>query len=92
MYIDLEGSRLLTYQSAWMIDQGNPCDKEVAMAKSWASRAYREITAKGMQIHGAIAFSREHNMQLYYKHAKSAEISFGDARFQRKIIAKIMEL
>ena len=92
MYIDLEGLRLLTYQSAWMIDQGKSCDKVIAMAKSWASRAYREIAARGMQIHGAIAFSREHSMQLYYKHAKSAELSFGDARFQRKIIAKAMDL
>lgn len=88
MAIDVDGSRFISYQAAWMLSEGLPCTKEVAMAKAWTSDAYRRITALGHQVHGGIGFTKDHDMQLYYRRAKAAEVTFGDADFHRDVVAR----
>ena len=83
----LEDSRLLTYEAGWKFRQGLPCAREVSMAKAKASEAYQLISALGHQVHGAAGFDVEHSMDLYFRRAKSAEISFGDAFSYRERIA-----
>jgi alkylation response protein AidB-like acyl-CoA dehydrogenase len=88
MMIDVEASRFIVYQAAWMVSQGLPCDQEVSIAKAWVSDAYRRVTALGHQVHGAVGFTKDHDMQLYYRRAKAAELNFGDADFHRELVAK----
>ena len=92
MAIDVDGSRFATYQAAWMIAEGLPCTKEVAIAKGWVSEAYRRVAALGQQVHGGIGFTKDHDMQLYYRRAKAAELAFGDAEFQREVVARELGL
>jgi alkylation response protein AidB-like acyl-CoA dehydrogenase len=87
MAIDVDGSRFISYQAAWMLSEGMPSTKEVAMAKSWTSDAYRRLTALGHQVHGGIGFTKDHDMQLYYRRAKAAEVTFGDGDFHRDVVA-----
>ena len=87
MVIDIRSSRFLTYQAAWRVGQGLPCAREIAIAKAWISDAYRKATAQGQQIHGSIGFTQEHDMPLYYKRAKAAELSFGGIDSQLEIVA-----
>jgi alkylation response protein AidB-like acyl-CoA dehydrogenase len=88
MAIDVDGSRFISYQAAWMLSEGLPSTKEVAMAKSWTSDAYRRLTALGHQVHGGIGFTKDHDMQLYYRRAKAAEVTFGDGDFHRDVVAR----
>ncbi|UCH51513.1 MAG: acyl-CoA/acyl-ACP dehydrogenase [Chloroflexota bacterium] len=88
MAIDVEGSRTITYQAAWMLSEGLPCSKEVAMAKAWTANAYRRITALSHQIHGAIAFTTDHDLHLFSKRAKAGEVSFGDISFYQEKVAQ----
>ena len=88
MMVDVEGSRFITYKAAWMIDEGVPCAQEVSVAKTWVGDAYRRTTALGHQLHGAIGFTEDHDMQLYYKRAKAAELVFGDTDFHRELVAQ----
>ena len=88
MATDVEGSKFITYQAAWRLSEGLPADREVAMAKAWVSEAYRRVCALGHQSHGAIGFTKEHNMQLYSRRAKAAEIMFGDSNFHLEKVAK----
>jgi alkylation response protein AidB-like acyl-CoA dehydrogenase len=88
MLIAFEASRALTYEAAWRISQGLPCTMEVSMAKSWASESYRQATWLGMQIHGGVAYIEGHDMPLYYRRAKAAEVTLGDADAHREIIAR----
>lgn len=92
MVMDVDGSRFVTYQAAWMLSEGLPCAKEVAIAKAWVSEAYRRVTALGHQIHGGIGFCLDHDMPLYYKRAKAAELTFGSADFHREVVAREMGL
>ncbi|MDY7033518.1 MAG: acyl-CoA dehydrogenase family protein [Thermodesulfobacteriota bacterium] len=90
MVTDVDACRYITYQAAWMLSCGYPCAKEVAMAKAWCSDAFKRVTAKGQQIHGAIGFTEEHDLHLYYKNAKSWELLYGDSTFHREIVAQQM--
>ena len=92
MATDAEGSRHITYQAAWYLSEGLPAQREVAMAKAWVSDAYRRICALGHQCHGAIGFTKEHNMQLYSRRAKAAELAFGDSDFHLETVAKAIGL
>jgi alkylation response protein AidB-like acyl-CoA dehydrogenase len=83
----LEDSQLLTYEAAWKLSQGLPCAQEVSMAKARASEAYQTITAKGHEVHGGVGYAVDHDLGLYYRRAKSAEITFGDADFHKEQIA-----
>ena len=59
-----------------------------AMAKAYCSDAYRFVAGEGIQIHGGIGFTWEHDMHIFFKRAKSSEVTFGDATLNREIVAQ----
>ena len=85
MATDVEGSRNLVYQAAWRIVEGGPVDREVSMAKAWMSGAYERVCATAHQSHGAIGFTKEHDLQLYTRRAKALELTYGDANFHKEL-------
>jgi alkylation response protein AidB-like acyl-CoA dehydrogenase len=87
MLVDIDGSRMVTYQAAWRINEGLPAARETAVAKAWVSQACRRVMDSAHQIHGAIGFSGDHILHFYTKKARANEFSFGDANEQlEKII------
>jgi len=92
MATDVDGARLITHEAAWMLSEGLPCTKEIAMAKAWVSDAYHRVTTLGHQIHAGVGFIVDHDMPLYFRRAKEAEVIFGDADFSREIVAQELGL
>ena len=92
MATDVDGARFSTYQAAWMMSQGLPCAREVAIAKAWMGEASRRVMNLAHQIHGAIGVSMEHELHYYTRRAKAAELAFGDADFYREVVAREMGL
>ena len=87
MKIDVDASRVLIYQAAWRLSNRLPAAKAVSMAKSFVSEASRRVTLHGHHIHGAMGFCYEHDMHLYYRNAKTAEMQFGDSDHHLEKIA-----
>jgi 3-oxocholest-4-en-26-oyl-CoA dehydrogenase beta subunit len=81
MAIDVLTSRYLAYEAIWRLATGLDAATEVAMAKAAVAEAYQRVVARGHQIHGAIGFTREHDMHRYLRHATSAALAFGDSDF-----------
>ncbi|MCK5124279.1 MAG: acyl-CoA dehydrogenase, partial [Dehalococcoidia bacterium] len=92
MATDVDGARLSTYQAAWMLSEGLPCTKEVAIAKAWIGEASQRVSALAHQIHGAVGVTIEHDLHLYTRCAKAAELAYGDTNFYREVVAKEMGL
>ncbi|MBC8275113.1 MAG: acyl-CoA/acyl-ACP dehydrogenase [Chloroflexi bacterium] len=92
MATDVDGARLITHQAAWMLSEGLPCAKEIAMAKAWVSDAYQRVTTLGHQVHAGAGFIIDHDMPLYFRRAKAAEVAFGDADFNRELVAQELGL
>jgi len=85
-------SKVLTYQAAWRISQGLPYEKEASMCKAWVSEAYRRLVALAHAILGGMGFMEEHDLQLYFRRAKAAELAYGDGDFHRELVARQMGL
>lgn len=92
MVTDVDGARFVTYQAAWALSEGLDAEREVAIAKGWASEACRRVFAEAHQIHGAIGFTRDYDLQLYTRRGKALEIRFGDLDFQRELVARTLGL
>ena len=88
MLIEVEGSRASTYEVAWRISTGRPYAFEAAITKAWVSDAYNRVVALGTQAHGGVSIMEDHDLPLYFRRAKAAELTFGDARFHRKTVAR----
>jgi alkylation response protein AidB-like acyl-CoA dehydrogenase len=89
MFNFAEGARSAVYYAAWAVSENDASAKlAVSVAKAHCSDAVREVGNRGVQLHGGIGFTWEHNLQLYYKRAKSSEIMFGDASHHRETIAR----
>ncbi len=92
MAVAVESLRNAVYYAAWAIERDHP-DAELAasMAKATASDAFRHVAASGIQVHGGIGFTWEHDMHLFFKRAKLDEVMFGDASAHRERIAAILQ-
>lgn len=87
MLVNLDGCRWVTYKAASMIDQGANYHAQVGMTKAWCNEAYRRIIALGHQVLGGIGYCEEHDMSLYYRQARGAEIMFGDTAHHLETVA-----
>lgn len=92
MAMDVLGSRFAAYEAIWRLSEGLEAGTEVSVAKAWVSEAYRRVCALGHQVHGAIGFTREHDLHLYLRHAVATELSFGDADFHWELVARRLGL
>ena len=92
MLADVDSSRMITYEAVWRISEGMPFAVEAAMAKTWTSDAYRRVCLLGHQVHGGYGLIVDHEMHRYFKNSKTGEIAFGDARFNRKRLAELLQV
>jgi len=93
MLVAIENAKSLTYYAAWAVDQGlDEALLAVSMAKAAASDMYRKVAGTGIQLHGGIGMTWEHDLQLYFKRAKASEVAFGDASWHRERVARLMRL
>ncbi|MDX6692922.1 MAG: hypothetical protein QOF02_525 [Blastocatellia bacterium] len=91
MLLLTESARSAAYYAAWALTEGDAqAGVAVSIAKAYCSDAYREVCNRGVQVHGGIGFTWEHDLQLYYKRSKSSETLFGDATFHRERIARFI--
>ena len=93
MLVDVENSKSITYYAAWALDEGVAEGAlATSMAKAYVSDAYRRVSAAGIQLHGGIGFTWEHDLHLYFKRAKGSEFTFGDATYHRERVAQLINL
>jgi alkylation response protein AidB-like acyl-CoA dehydrogenase len=91
MLLQVESLRSAVYYAAWAVERGHPdASLAASMAKAYASDAYRDVAASGIQIHGGIGFTWEADLHLYFKRAKASEVAFGDAVWHRERVARIL--
>ncbi len=87
MATEIQAARLLSYQAAWMKDQGLEFEKVAAMAKLYASEVCSRVTSKAVQIHGGYGYTAEFPVERYFREAKLFEIVEGTSEIQRLVIA-----
>ena len=92
MQSDVDAIRLLARQAAWALDHLEAPALEVSAAKAYATEAVRRVFANAHQVHGALGFSMEHDLQLFTRRAKAFELSSGSVDRHRERVAEAMGL
>ena len=84
----VEAARLLTESAGRAYDGGRRCDMEAGMAKLFATEAAVSNSLEAMRIHGAYGYSKEFDIERYYRDAPLLAIGEGTNELQRIIIAR----
>ena len=92
MYSALEYARSLMEAAAEAIREDDAdAPVLVSIAKSYCADAYKLIADHGIQVHGGIGFTWDHDLHLYFKRARSFDIAFGDSTYHRELIARSLD-
>lgn len=90
MQMRLEAARLLTYQAAWLTDQGQRSTLQASIAKAFAADAAMWAATEAIQIFGGMGYSTEYPVEKLFRDAKVLQIYEGTSEIQRNIIAREM--
>jgi butyryl-CoA dehydrogenase len=88
MATEIDAARLLVYRACDAKDGGKEFGKEAAMAKLYASTVASRVTGNAVQIHGGYGYSREYDVERFFRDAKVTEIYEGTSEIQRMVIAR----
>jgi alkylation response protein AidB-like acyl-CoA dehydrogenase len=92
MKLRLETSRLLTYQAAWLKQQGQSVMMEAALAKLQVSESYLASSTDAVRIHGARGYLTEYEVERDLRDAAGGPIYGGTSDIQHNIVARLLGL
>lgn len=88
MATEIDAARLLLYRACAFKDAGQRFGTEAAMAKLYCSTIASRVTNLALQIHGGYGYSREYDVERYFRDAKVTEIYEGTSEVQRLVISR----
>ena len=88
MSTELDAARFLTWKAAWTKDQGRRYSLEAAQAKLYSSQMAQRVTNLALQIHGGYGYTKEYNVERYFRDARITEIYEGTSEVQKMVIAR----
>lgn len=93
IYVDVESFRSLVYYAIWALDQdADDAQVAVSRAKAYCSDAFPQAGIMGVQLHGAVGYTWEYDIQLYLKRSKWVRPLFGDADYHYERVARLGDL
>jgi butyryl-CoA dehydrogenase len=87
MSTQLDAGRLLTWKAAWTKASKKRYSLEAAQAKLYTAEMAQRVTNKALQIHGGYGYTREYNVERYFRDARITEIYEGTSEIQKLVIA-----
>jgi alkylation response protein AidB-like acyl-CoA dehydrogenase len=91
MLVDVEAMRSVLYWAAWCVDVGHPdASLAASSAKAWCAQAGPRVIATGLQVHGGIGFTWDHDLHLFLKRANLDQVSFGGSRLHQDRAAGLL--
>ena len=87
MATEIDAGRLLTWKAAWAKESQKRYTLEAAHAKLYASEMAQRVTNKALQIHGGYGYTKEYNVERYFRDARITEIYEGTSEIQKMVIA-----
>jgi len=88
MATEIEAARLLTFQAAWMLDQGQRVTKASSIAKLFSSEMAVRVANEAVQVFGGYGFTKDYPVEKYYRDVKLLTIGEGTSEIQRMVIAR----
>jgi alkylation response protein AidB-like acyl-CoA dehydrogenase len=90
LYSELEIARAAALKAQQMLDEGDSrAELMVSVAKAKAGRAATLAVQEGVQMHGGIGMTDEHDIGLYMKRDRTLNELWGDANFHANRVARL---
>lgn len=87
-WVDTESIKSLLYYGAWSIENSrDELPRYASLAKAYVADAFTRIGVECVQLHGAVGYTLEYDIQLYLKRSKWVRSAFGDADYHRDRLA-----
>ena len=87
MSTEIDAGRLLTWKAAWAKEHKKRYSLEAAQAKLFTSEMAQRVTSKALQIHGGYGYTKDYNVERYFRDARITEIYEGTSEIQKVVIA-----
>ena len=87
MATEVDAGRLMTWKAAWAKENQKRYSLEAAQAKLYTSEMAQRVTNKGLQIHGGYGYTKEYDVERYFRDARITEIYEGTSEIQKMVIA-----
>jgi acyl-CoA dehydrogenase len=88
MATKVEAARLLTWQAAWIADEGLKVTGKSAMAKCFAADTAMSVTTDAVQVYGGYGYMKDYPVEKLMRDAKLLQIYEGTNQIQRMVIAR----
>ena len=70
MAIEIDATRLMTWEAAWKLDRGEDATKEASLLKSYADDMVLTVTDRAVQILGGHGYIRDHPVELWLRNGR----------------------
>jgi alkylation response protein AidB-like acyl-CoA dehydrogenase len=85
---EIRAARLLTLDAAWKLDRGEDARIEISLIKFYGARVLHDVIDRAIQVHGALGYSKDLPLEMFYRDARAARIYDGPDEVHRMVVAK----
>ncbi|MDQ1729371.1 MAG: acyl-CoA dehydrogenase [Pyrinomonadaceae bacterium] len=85
---ELHAARLMTLNAAWKLDRGDDARVEISLIKFFGARVLHDVVDRAIQVHGALGYSRDTPLEMFYRDARAARIYDGPDEVHRQVVAQ----
>ena len=85
---EINAARLMTLNAAWKLDRGDDARIEISLIKFFGARVLHDVIDRAIQVHGALGYSKDTPLEMFYRDARAARIDDGPDEVHRQVVAQ----
>jgi alkylation response protein AidB-like acyl-CoA dehydrogenase len=85
---EINAARLMTLNAAWKMDRGDDARVEISLIKFYGARVMCDVVDRAIQVHGALGYSKDTPLEMFYRDARAARIYDGPDEVHRQAVAQ----
>jgi alkylation response protein AidB-like acyl-CoA dehydrogenase len=85
---EINAARLMTLHAAWKLDRGDDARVEISLIKFFGARVLHDVVDRAIQVHGALGYSKDLPLEMFYRDARAARIYDGPDEVHRQVVAQ----
>ncbi|MEO8434919.1 MAG: acyl-CoA dehydrogenase family protein [Pyrinomonadaceae bacterium] len=85
---EINAFRLMTLQAGWKLDRGDDARVEISLIKFYGARVLHDVIDRAIQTHGALGYSKDLPLEMFYRDARAARIYDGPDEVHRQVVAQ----
>lgn len=85
---EINAARLMTLHAAWKLDRRDDARIEISLIKFFGARVLHDVVDRAVQVHGALGYSKDTPLEMFYRDARAARIYDGPDEVHRQVVAQ----